>query len=257
MLKIITTLTLFLVGILAKGQVSEDRSVSTFTKVKVQNGIELVYLQGDKPAIRIEAPESAALKNTVTKMSGKTLTIFLKNSSNQDMVVPNVKVYLTAHDLEELTVDSNAKITIPEDLYSKNIKIQLNSGAHLSGRLKIENTATVSTDKNTKFEGRIESAKLYADFSSNSKINLTGKSESATFKTSNSTYLNARNYASRAIDIKSSGKSVAVVNAHFDLSVDVTDEARVSYFGFPRNITLNEEASSYSKHRSDLALTLN
>ncbi len=75
MLKIITTLTLFLIGILAKGQVTETRTVSSFSKVKVHDGIELVYLQGNNPSIRIEADNQATVKNIMTKVSKETLTI--------------------------------------------------------------------------------------------------------------------------------------------------------------------------------------
>ena len=41
MLKIITTLTLFLFGMLAKAQVTENRNVAEFSKVEVAHGIEL------------------------------------------------------------------------------------------------------------------------------------------------------------------------------------------------------------------------
>ena len=55
MLKIITTLTLFLIGVVAKGQVLENRVVSEFSKVKVKNGIELLYTEGKAPTLQIEA----------------------------------------------------------------------------------------------------------------------------------------------------------------------------------------------------------
>ena len=55
MLKIITTLTLFLIGVVAKGQVLENRIISEFSKVEIKNGIELIYSEDKAPTLQIEA----------------------------------------------------------------------------------------------------------------------------------------------------------------------------------------------------------
>ena len=55
MLKIITTLSLFLIGMLAKGQEIENRELSSFSKVEVKNGIEVVYNESKIPSMRVEA----------------------------------------------------------------------------------------------------------------------------------------------------------------------------------------------------------
>ncbi|MBK9224122.1 MAG: hypothetical protein IPO23_04740 [Flavobacterium sp.] len=62
MLKIITTLSLFLIGMLAKGQEIENRELSSFSKVEVKNGIEVIYTESKIPSLRVEAENVSVLK---------------------------------------------------------------------------------------------------------------------------------------------------------------------------------------------------
>jgi hypothetical protein len=146
MLKIITTLTLFLIGILAKGQEVEMRTVSSFSKIKVKHGIELVYTESATTSIRIEAPSQSTLNNITTKVSGKTLT---------------------------------TSITIDDALFAEKLNIKLSSGASLTGTMKVNGTTMLQASEHTSFNGKIEASAINGNFTQNAKINLTGKSQLA------------------------------------------------------------------------------
>ena len=171
--------------------------------------------------------------------------------------MPRAKVYLTAKNLDQLTIDGNAQVTIAEELHTKNMKIMLNSDGCLKGNLKIENIASLHAGKNAKFDGKIESDRFTGAFQNNSKINLTGRSHEAIMETSHTTVLNARNYTTKEITIRSFGNSVAAINGYSVLSVEVADQAKVTYFGFPKDLALNEEAVTYQKTLLNRALSLN
>ena len=253
MLKIITTLTLFLIGIVAKGQEEETRTVSLFSKVKVQHGIELVYTESDTPTLRIEAANHLIMKNITTTVKGQTLTIDVLNGTN----VGKVRVYLATKNLGALEANTNAIVTIDDALTSKKLTINLRSGASLTGNIKvIENTKLTATE-NTSFNGKIETSSLNGNFTKNAKINITGKANRVAFETSNTVLLSARNFFSNDINMKASGKSVASIYANSNLTIDVADEAKITYAGYPDNTALNEDAIALHKYRSDRLLTLN
>ena len=257
MLKIITTLTLFLIGILAKGQEAEMRNVSSFSKVKVQHGIELVYTESSATSIRIEAPNQSIMENITTKVTGNTLTIDVLNAKDFNQNYANIKVFVATNNLVGLEANTKAIITIDDALVSKKLNITLNSGASLTGIMKVSGTTTFHASENTSFNGKIESSSINGNFSENARINLTGKAQLAIFETADNALLGARNFTSNAITVKASGNSTASIFAHSNLVVDVADEAKITYSGYPDNIDLNEDAVAFQKYHLDQSLTLN
>ena len=48
-----------------------------------------------------------------------------------------------------------------------------------------------------------------------------------------------------------------MIHANSNLAVNVADEAKVTYTGFPDQIELNEEASTFQKYNNNQSLTYN
>ena len=246
MLKIITTLTIFLFGMLAKAQVTENRNVSEFSKVSVANGIELIYTEKPAPSLEIETNNEATLKNIITEVRAETLKIYLK----KDVAMPSnemVKVYLTAQDVLALEAHSNAKITIMDQMNAKNLNIVLDSGASLTGNIKTLGKTKLYATNETVFNGKIETNVLQGNFQGTAKINLTGNAKKATFRTSDSALLSAKNFVANTIGLNATGKSIAKLHADNSIALHVTEQASATYTGFPEKIELNEEAHAYKK----------
>jgi hypothetical protein len=244
MLKIITTLTIFLFGMLVKAQVSESRNVSEFSKVEVAQGIELIYNEKNVPSLEIGTNNEATLKNIITEVRGETLKIYLKTDAPANEMI---KVYLTAQDIVALEAHSNAKITIMDQMNAKNLTLVLNSGASLTGNIKTLGKTKLYATNETVFNGKIETNVLKGNFTGNAKINLTGNAKKASFQTKDSAFLSAKNFIASTIGLNATGKSVAKLHAKNNIALHVTDEAKVSYTGFPGRIELNEEAQAYKK----------
>ena len=244
MLKIITTLTIFLFGMLAKAQVSENRNVSEFSKVEVAQGIELIYSEKNVPSLEIEANNEATLKNIITEVRGETLKIYLKTEVPANEMI---KVYLTAQDVVALTAHSKAKITIMDQMNAKNLNIILDSGASLTGNIKTLGKTKLYATNETAFNGKIETNVLQGNFKGTAKINLTGNAKKATFRTSDSALLSAKNFVANTIGLNATGKSIAKLHADNSIALHVTEQASASYTGFPEKIELNEEAHAYKK----------
>ena len=100
MLKIITTLTLFLFGMLAKVQATESRKVTEFSNVSIAHGIELLYTEKPVSSLEIETNNEATLKKIITEVHGETFKIYLKKGvetpSNEI-----TKVYLAAQEMKK------------------------------------------------------------------------------------------------------------------------------------------------------------
>jgi hypothetical protein len=250
MLKIITTLTVFLIGILAKGQVVENRNLSEFSKVAVANGIELIYNEDQSTSLRIAATNAEILKNTITEVDGKTLNIYLTEGTTltaNDMV----KVYLSTKNITALSANTNAKITILNQLNTKNLSINLDSGATLTGNIKALLKTKLRANDSTVFNGKIETSVLKGKFSDNAKINLTGQAKKAAFQTNDIALLHAKNFIADNIYLNANGKSVAMIHANNNIALNVSENAKILYTGFPETIKMNEEAQAYKKLNND------
>ena len=246
MLKIITTLTVFLIGILAKGQVTENRNVSAFSKVTVAHGIELIYTENPSTSLQIETGSQTALNEIITEVHGKTLKIAMEKG----IQIPSnetVKVYLSVQNIVALEAHSKAKITIIDQFNAKHLNILLDSGATLTGNIKTLEKTKLYADNGTVFNGKIETKILKGNFKSNARINLTGKAENASFVTSDSALMSAKNFSANTINLNANGKSIAMIHANTNVALNVTDDARVSYTGLPQNIELNDEAQASKK----------
>lgn len=254
MLKIITTLSLFLIGMLAKGQEVENRTLSSFSKVEVKNGIELIYNENKTPSLRIEAENLSVLKNVITEVKGKTLKIYLLKKENQNEVAKNIKVYLSFEKITSFAANSKAKITVIDPISAENLAINLKSEGQFSGIIITKDKTTLIANSGTIFNGRVETTSFVGNFENNSKINLSGKTEKAIINASDSSLLEAKNFVAANIVLNASGKSLALIYVEKAIAITVADEAKVSYTGYPEKINLNDEAESFQKNSTNKQL---
>ena len=77
MTKLILTITSFIVGLVATAQVSENRNVSDFSKLKASQGIEVLYTVSNSNSIKVETDDNERLQMIKTEVEGETLKIFV------------------------------------------------------------------------------------------------------------------------------------------------------------------------------------
>jgi Putative auto-transporter adhesin, head GIN domain len=248
MLKIITTLTIVLFGLLAQAQVTESRELSNFSKVEVKNGIQLIYTQSATPSLQVEARDEATIYNVVTEMVGNTLKIYLEKDSK---VATTAKVYLSTPQVVALTAKSKAVITVVDEMTAKNLKLTLRSGAAFTGNIKATGKTKLTADKGTVFNGKVEAPIFVGNFKSNARVNLTGKVQLASISTTDTALLIAKNFVANTIHLNAGGKSRAMIHVDNDVVLNVTESAKVTYSGWPQNIEWNEEAEAIQKQNSN------
>lgn len=247
MKKIITSLSLFLVGMLAQAQTAEVRKVSSFSKIEIDGKIELVYTETAAPSIKAVAADEQKRDNLVTEINDGTLHIYMKDNSAQN--AETAKVYVTGSGICSIEAKSHAKVTVKNQLSAPELSVTLDSGASFQGLVKSARKVTLRTEKGTVFNGRVETGDFYGNFKGNAKVNLSGTAATACIKSSNAALCLAKNFAAGQLTVNAGDFSKVSVYAKDDINISVAEMAKVTYTGNPENVTMNENAIAIQSTR--------
>lgn len=231
---IITSLGLFLIGIMAHAQ--EKRTVSSFSKIEVSGNIEMVYTETLAPSIKV-SPENDA--NIITEINKGLLKISLKNASTQTM-----KVYVTGKKLQSIKA-TGAKVTVKNMLPVADFELALLSGATFNGHIKSGQKVTLRADDHAAFVGRIDAGNLSARLTSDAKMALSGSADVARISTDGRAKCLAGNFSAVKMWVQAAGFSSAKVYAGQSIDIAVSEKAQVAYTGTPADVHMNENAIAY------------
>lgn len=241
---------MFMTALLSQAQVSETRKVERFSKIEVASGIELSYQETQEEAsLKVEAFEGIPT-DIITEVDGKTLKISAKGK------IKNVKVYVSAKDVESFKASSKSRIIFENTIHTENISIVLESGAYFKGYLKSNQLTNVETDSNTEFNGRIETVSFTGVFKNHSKLNISGKAKNVSLKSASKAYCNAKNFLTENTEVDSDN-SIVTITSKDKINVNATDNASVTYFGSPKKATVEQEyLTSTKKHRRPMLIAM-
>ena len=239
MLKIITTLTMFAIGLLAQAQVSESKTVSPFSKIEISNGVELIYTESQKASITAEASTAKALTTLVVRFTGKTLSIS-KTSSEP------VKVYVAASGVKAIRASQGATVKITNQLSADNISVAMVSGSVFNGTI-VSEKASLAAKSESIMNVRVQTKNLAGNFAGKSKVNLSGAAHTATINSQSGALCHARNFIADQVSVIAESESDVSIYAGHDLNICATDRAKVTYFGTPGKVMLTPETMMLRK----------
>lgn len=116
-------------------------NVSGFTALKVSTGVQVFLTQGDTESLRIEA-RGFDKKDIIAEVDGGELKLsirlqgWLGNNKADKNTSRYIKAYLTARQLNEITVASGAQLTGETPFQAEKIALAAKSGAQLTIDLK-------------------------------------------------------------------------------------------------------------------------
>jgi hypothetical protein len=195
--------------------VTEDRSLSPFTKIDVSGRGTLFITQGSTPTLRIEARQGI-LDRLKTRVSGDTLEIgYRSHWLGLDVLWEDEAI--TYH----LTVPDLAAVKLSGAIVVKG------EGTFAAGQFAID----CSGSSDVTLDVRAENLSL--DTSGSSEITLAGQVDTFICDTSGSTEIFARNLVSRIASVDCSGSSDIEVNASERLTVNASGSSTVSHVGTP------------------------
>jgi hypothetical protein len=188
MKSIFLTLSISLFVFVALAQESETRKLSSFSGIKVSEGIDAYLKKGSKEEVRVEA-SGTSLSNVITEVSGDYLKIHMEEGVYKNRTV---KVYVTYVSINNIGASSGAnvfhegilktneltlKASSAGTIELKTEAITLEAGASSAGEIVVEgNAGNVELDASS--AGEIDAynltcAKAEAEASSGASVKLT------------------------------------------------------------------------------------
>src|SRR5690606_12367187 len=192
MLKIITSLTAALVGLLANAQTTETRNISPFNKIEITDGVEGIYTQGKSYSVTAEATDLAAL---LTQSQNQTLAISCNGNACKTS-----RVYVTSPEIESSNAVRRSKINVKDRIQPPYFSLNLASGATFNGIVSATN-ATLKGKSDAVFNIRLKADVVSAQFQSGAKVNLSGEAAKSTIVSYGNALCNARNFITSETEV--------------------------------------------------------
>ncbi len=260
MTRVILFTTALLFSVLTNAQVSEKRTVGEFSKIKVSNGIELIYTQSSSQEVKVETDDNEKLQYIKTEIEGSTLRVYLntenapkpetkkkrkrKNYSNSynNINFDVLKVYVSNALVEDFKASSSGSIFIKNSLNAKNVAIDCSSSGSFAGTIKCSN-AMIEASSSGDVDANITADLIDVKVSSSGDVELSGTTEKITVKSSSSADCKAKNLIAKNAIVESSSSSDVDIHATEKLVASASSSASITYFGIPRSVEKSESSS--------------
>lgn len=260
MAKLILTATAILVNLLAFGQVSENRTVGDFSKLKTSHGVEVIYTVSDSRSIKVETDDNEKIKFVKTEVEGSTLKIYVdkgdgkykgskKGKRRIDGINFNVlKVTVSGPSLQAIKSSSSSSVKLQNTNFAKQIDLDVSSSGSISGKFNCENMV-IEASSSGDLDADIQAKTIAVESSSSADVNLSGKTKKLTVKSSSSSSFKGDKLA--ADDVTANASSSADINLHVLKTLDAraSSSADINYHGNPSQVTKDQSSSGSVNHR--------
>lgn len=256
MTRVILFTTTLLFSLLTNAQVSENRTVGEFSKIKVSQGIELIYTQSSTQEIKVETDNTEKLQYIKTEIEGSTLRVYLdtenapkpkkrrkrRNNSYNNIDFDVLKVYVSNSMVDDFKASSSGSIFIKNSLNTKNVAIDCSSSGSFSGTIKCT-SATIEASSSGDVDANFTADAIDVKVSSSADARLSGAAEKVTIKSSSSADCKAKDLVSKNAVVESSSSSDVDVYASEKLYASASSSASITYYGNPANVDKHESSS--------------
>ncbi len=262
MIKVIVTITAFLISLISIAQVSENREISTFSKLKASSGIDVFYTISDKISVQVETDDAEKLKLIKTEVDNGTLILSIdtkeykkpknkekgkkKNKSNihfiNDVEFQVLKITISGPSLEAIKASSSADIKLENLNKSNNLEIKVSSSGSISGSFECANLS-VDASSSGDFLGTIAATSIEIESSSSSDVVLSGKATKVLVKASSSSDCDLKKLIVETAIIQASSSADVFINATKSVEAKASSSAAIVIFGNPSEVKKEESSS--------------
>lgn len=257
MTRVILFTTALLFSLLTNAQISENRTVGAFSKIKVSQGIDLIYTQSSTQEVKVETDDTERMQYVKTEIEGSTLRVYLdtknapksekkkkrKNFSSYNGVNFDVlKVYVSNSLVDDFKVSSSASLIVKNGLNATNVSIDCSSSGNFVGTVKCEK-AIIEASSSADVDANITADAISVSANSSADVELSGTTEKITIRSSSSADCKAKNLIAKSAVVESSSSSDVDVFASEKLTASASSSASVNYFGNPKDVEKSESSS--------------
>lgn len=190
--------------------VKEERTVTSFKKINISGGFEVIINQGNEEKLELEVDENL-LELITTETKNNTLIIKSDKSIGK---AKSLKLFITTVEIEDIDVSGAVELRNKGTFEGENLEIDISGAADINLKVDLEN--------------------LEMDMSGASETTLSGKANHLEIELSGAGELEAAKLKTRNAIIDISGAGSAVVNAKKTLRVEVSGAGSVKYKGNPK-----------------------
>jgi Putative auto-transporter adhesin, head GIN domain len=188
----------------------EQRTVSSFNKIDISGGYEVLINQGSEERLELEVDENL-LELIETETKNNTLYISSKKSIGN---ATSLKLYITVVDVNDIDVSGAIELKNKGTYQTENLEIEVSGAGDIDLDVDVEN--------------------LTMDMSGASETTLSGTANNFEIEISGAGELQAKKLKTRNTTIAISGAGSAVVFAKKTLKVEVSGAGSVKYKGSPK-----------------------
>lgn len=198
----------------------EDRTVSSFTKVSISGGIDLIIAPGNSKTITVEASENA-IDNLITEVKNGELNIYFDKKMRR---VKEANVSITVNNLETISASGGSDIESKRKLTFDQLAIYASGGSDVELELDVKD--------------------LVCDISGGSDVDLEGSAETLDLHASGGSDFDGFNFKTREAKVSASGGSDSNVYASESIEVSASGASDVNFKGNPKQTKLKSSGSS-------------
>lgn len=256
--KFIIFTTLLVSGFLT-AQVSENRQVENFSKLKVSSSIDVFYTISDKASVIVETDDAEKMKLVKTKVEGGTLVLSIdtkgykakknkeKKKSNNISFINGVrfevlKITISGPNLEAIKTSASAAVKFQNTNSTSNLEIAVSSSGSIFGNFECTNLNVIASSSGF-FKGTISAKSIIIESSSSSEVNLSGKALKIDVKASSSSTCNLKNLTVENVFVQASSSADVIVNATKLIEAKASSSGSISFFGNPQNVSKEMSSS--------------
>jgi len=212
-----------------------DRHLSGFASIKIAGPFEVHLTQGPVESVKFEAPGDIPLERIITVVDGSVLKIHQRHDNwsqghkswySEKSVWHNHKkivVYITAKDLDAITVSGSGNVVFNEGLSTISLKLRLRGSGSLQGKVDVKI-----------LESRI---------SGSGNVKLSGSAENSTVRVVGSGNFTGRDLVTATSAVHVSGSGKAQVNASDKVDAAVRGSGDVNYTGTAKIVNSSKSGS--------------
>jgi hypothetical protein len=198
---------------------TEERSLDTFTKIKVTQGLECELIQSNTQKVVVEADDNL-IKGIKTEVKNGTLIISSDYNNYINITSKKVKVQIPL--IEELISTSGSTLTTKSTIKGSSLVVDSSSGSELN----------VSAEYDS----------ITASSSSGSELTIGGKALKAATNSSSGSSIDAENLLANDITAQSSSGSSTEVHPLVSLTAKASSGSSIDYSGKPKTIDKDESS---------------
>jgi hypothetical protein len=225
MKNLLALILFFAISLSSLAQQSQTRNLTSFSGVKVAEGIDVYLKKGDKESAKVVAT-GVDTEDVITEVSGSYLKVHMRQGNYRGSV--DVKVYVTYVQVDKLSASSAGSIFTDGPLNAKDLEISTSSAANI--------------------EVNIQAGTVEVSSSSAGEVELQGKVKSLNADASSAGEIDAYDLEAESVEVEASSAGSVKVYVTTSLDANASSGGSIRFRGNPgKSVTNSSSGGSVKK----------